>query len=91
MEATKYRIEIHDYENDDPETNHPILKGWTDPEQAAETAWGLLKTIAHCRNLDCENQGDQFMAYYKDSHSDAGCGAVTMQIINETTGDYYVL
>ena len=89
MEATKYRIEINDYENG--KTPAAIIGGWSDPERAAEAAWGLLEAIAQCRDLDYENQGDQFMAYYKDGHPDAGCGAVSMQVINEDTGDYYEL
>lgn len=85
--ATKYRIEIHDYEND----NHPTLYGWTDPEQAAEAAWTLLEAAAKNRDLDYENQGDQFMAFNKDGHPEAGLGVITMQVINEDTGDYYEL
>lgn len=88
-----YGIEITDYRKDNPKTI--ILDGWKNYNDAAEAGWALLETIAEFDpNLDYENQGDQFMAYYQNGVCDengedlGGLGAVTVQVINPD-GTYF--
>ena len=72
------------------------LDGWKTAEEAAETAWQLLLIITdYDPTLACENQGDQFMAYFTDGVTDGdtgealeGIGAITVKIINPD-GTYY--
>lgn len=88
-----YGIEITDFRKDAPRIIK--LDGWRNAEDAAEAGWALLEVIAEFDpNLSYENQGDQFMAYYRKGVRDengedlGGLGAATIQVVNPD-GTYF--
>lgn len=88
-----YGIEIYDYRKDT--VRETRLDGWATAEAASDAAWTLIDALcATTDNLDCENQGDQFLAFYKDGETDSegkdigGFGAVVFKVTNPD-GSYY--
>lgn len=82
-----YQIELSDYfpeTGDDTQVKTTLFpKKFSDFEEAANTGWRVLMQICALADLALENQGDQFMAYYKDGHECEGLGAYTMRILDE--------
>lgn len=76
-----YRIEINDFHSDENEARtlkveviYPTL------DMAAAAGWAIIEALAAVHGLECENQGDQYMAYYTPLHDNAGAGAFTVVI-----------
>lgn len=52
-------------------------------ESAQNAAWCLVECFAKIHDLDYENQGDLYMAYFKNGHPRAGEGAITAEIYDQ--------
>lgn len=82
-----YRITIHDFHTD-PENCNTINLELEYPtlEMATEAGWSITEAFAAIHGLGCENQGDQYMAFYPEGHESAGEGAMVLEIYdNEGT------
>lgn len=78
--AITYKIRINDFHTDpeksktfDLDVDYPTL------EDAVNAGWAITEAFASIHDLGCENQGDQFMAYYTQGDKE-GCGALTIEI-----------
>ena len=78
--ATSYKIRINDFHTDpnksrvlDLEIEYPTLEG------ASDAGWAITEAFAAIHGLGCENQGDQFIAYYTEGEKE-GWGAMTLEI-----------
>ena len=79
-----YNILITDFIADDHKAiEHKIKLAYSDAKTASRVALGIIAALAAVHGLDYEDQGDQYMAYYKEGHPDAGCGAFTAHILDE--------
>ena len=84
-----YRIRVTDY-TENTKTPEPtearvktLVQAYRSQEEAAEHGWTVIAALAALSGLDYENQGDQYMAYYREGHPCAGLGAYTVEIIDE--------
>ncbi len=80
-----YRIRVNDLtEHRNPEQpTKTLLQAFKSLEEAAQNGWSVIVALAVINGLDYENQGDQYMAFYKEGHPDAGMGAYTVEVIDE--------
>ncbi len=78
--ATTYRIRINDYYTH-PEGSNTIELDIEYPtlEDATNAGWAITEAFAAIHGLGCENQGDQFIAYYTEGEKE-GWGAMTLEI-----------
>lgn len=60
-----YRVVINDYYTVPGRSKRIELDiDYLTLEEAAMAGWAIVEAFAAVHNLGCENQGDQFMAYY---------------------------
>jgi hypothetical protein len=90
MNYPTYRIRVNNFlEADAPQkatVDLPI--DYDDVVDAAEAGWAVIAALAQLYDLDFENQGDQYMAYYRDGHPQEGEGAITVQLFDNRGKQY---
>lgn len=77
-----YRVVINDYYTAPERCKRIELDiDYLTLEEAAMAGWAIVEAFAAVHDLGCENQGDQFMAYY-DSGEHEGWGVLTVEIFD---------
>jgi hypothetical protein len=86
MKTTNYYVTIwNTYEGADaPKViNAKLPIAYDDLIEAAEAGWAVVSALAAMYDLDYENQGDQYMAFYKEGHPQEGEGAFVVKVVDE--------
>ena len=84
-----YRVEVCDYHSDEEACKTPTLPvEYPDIASAEAAARAIIHALASFNDLEVENQGDQYMAYYPGGHDKEGMGAYTASVYDEAGARY---
>ena len=80
MSETTYKIQINDFHTDPDKCRTLELDvEYPTKEVAKDAGWAIIEAFAAIHGLGCENQGDQYMAFYQGGEND-GMGALTVEV-----------